>query len=85
MTGVQTCALPIYLILPLLWYGQAVIGAAAMGAALLERSRSGLGQAVTVSGLHGTAEVAGAVTKTVVPPHPAAARAAKPNTHDTMR
>lgn len=31
------------------------------------------------------AVVAGTVTKVVVPPHPAAARAASPNTHDAMR
>ena len=52
---------PVHLILPLVWYGQAVTGAAAIGAALLERARSGQGQAVTVSGLHGVAEVTGPV------------------------
>jgi hypothetical protein len=31
------------------------------------------------------AEVAGAVTITVVPPHPAAARAANPNAHAAIR
>ncbi len=61
---------PIHLILPLVWYGQAVMGAAAMGAALLERSRSGLGQAVTVSGLHGVAEVTGPVRVLNNPPLP---------------
>ncbi len=61
---------PVHLILPLLWYGQAVVGAAAIGAALLERSRSGLGQAVTVSGLHGVSEVAGAVRVVANPPLP---------------
>ena len=61
---------PIHLILPLLWYGQAVVGAAAMGAALLERSRGGLGQAVTVSGLHGVSEVSGAVRVVANPPLP---------------
>jgi len=50
---------PVHLIQPLLWYGQAVMGAAAIGSALLERSRSGQGQAVTVSGLNGAAEVSG--------------------------
>lgn len=50
---------PVHLIQPLLWYGQAVMGAAAIGSALLERSRSGKGQAVTVSGLNGAAEVSG--------------------------
>jgi crotonobetainyl-CoA:carnitine CoA-transferase CaiB-like acyl-CoA transferase len=61
---------PIHLILPLVWYGQAVMGAAAMGAALLERSRSGLGQAVTVSGLHGVSEVTGPVRVVNNPPLP---------------
>ncbi len=46
---------PVHMVIPYLWYGQAVIGAAAIGAALYERSQSGLGQAVTVSGLHGSA------------------------------
>jgi crotonobetainyl-CoA:carnitine CoA-transferase CaiB-like acyl-CoA transferase len=61
---------PIHLILPLVWYGQAVMGAAAMGAALLERTRSGLGQAVTVSGLHGVSEVTGPVRVLGNPPLP---------------
>ncbi len=61
---------PVHLILPLVWYGQAVTGAAAIGAALLERSRSGLGQAVTVSGLHGVAEVTGPVRVLSDPPLP---------------
>jgi crotonobetainyl-CoA:carnitine CoA-transferase CaiB-like acyl-CoA transferase len=61
---------PVHLILPLLWYGQAVIGAAAIGAALFERSRSGLGQGVTVSGLHGASEVSGAVRVVGNPPLP---------------
>lgn len=51
---------PVHLVLPVLWYAQAVMGAAAIGAALLERSRSGLGQALVVSGLHGAAEASGA-------------------------
>jgi crotonobetainyl-CoA:carnitine CoA-transferase CaiB-like acyl-CoA transferase len=61
---------PIHLVLPLLWYGQGVIGASAIGAALLERSRSGQGQAVTVSGLHGLSEVAGPVRVVAAPPLP---------------
>lgn len=47
---------PIHLILPILWYGQAVMGAAAIGSALLERAKSGRGQGVVVSGLHGASE-----------------------------
>ena len=46
---------PVHMVIPYLWYGQAVVGAGAIGAALYERSQSGLGQAVTVSGLHGAA------------------------------
>ena len=61
---------PIHLILPLVWYGQGVMGAAAISAALYERARSGLGQAVTVSGLHGVAEVTGPVRALASPPLP---------------
>jgi crotonobetainyl-CoA:carnitine CoA-transferase CaiB-like acyl-CoA transferase len=61
---------PIHLILPLIWYGQAVTAAAAIGAALHERFSSGLGQAVTVSGLHGVAEVTGPVRVLDYPPLP---------------
>ena len=61
---------PIHLILPLVWYGQGVMGAAAISAALLERGRSGLGQAVTVSGLHGVSEVTGPVRTLAGPPLP---------------
>jgi crotonobetainyl-CoA:carnitine CoA-transferase CaiB-like acyl-CoA transferase len=49
---------PIHLVLPIAWYSQAVLGAGAIGAALYERTRSGLGQSLTVSGLHGSAEAA---------------------------
>lgn len=49
---------PVHMILPIAWSSQAVLGATAIGAALLERNRSGRGQAVTVSGLHGAAECA---------------------------
>jgi crotonobetainyl-CoA:carnitine CoA-transferase CaiB-like acyl-CoA transferase len=61
---------PIHLILPLVWYGQGVMGAAAISAALYERARSGLGQAVTISGLHGVAEVTGPVRALASPPLP---------------
>ena len=61
---------PIHLILPLVWYGQAVTGAAAIGAALHDRFHSGQGQAVTVSGLHGVAEVTGPVRVLNYPPLP---------------
>jgi crotonobetainyl-CoA:carnitine CoA-transferase CaiB-like acyl-CoA transferase len=61
---------PIHLVLPLLWYGQAVMGAAAIGSALLKRAKDGLGQAVVVSGLHGAAEVSGAPRLAGVPPIP---------------
>ena len=58
---------PVHMILPLGWYGQAVMGASAMGAALYERGASGQGQAVTVSGLHGVSEVGGVVMVLVQP------------------
>jgi crotonobetainyl-CoA:carnitine CoA-transferase CaiB-like acyl-CoA transferase len=61
---------PVHLVLPLLWYGQGVLGASAIGAALLERRRSGKGQAVTVSGLHGVSEVSGPVRVLAQPPLP---------------
>ncbi len=58
---------PVYLIAPVLHYAQATMAAAAAGAALLERSRSGLGQAVTVSGLNAVALVGGA-SGNILPP-----------------
>ncbi len=61
---------PVHLVLPLLWYGQGVMGASAIGAALLERHRSGRGQAVIVSGLHGLSEVSGPVRVLDQPPLP---------------
>jgi crotonobetainyl-CoA:carnitine CoA-transferase CaiB-like acyl-CoA transferase len=50
---------PVYLVMPLLHYLQAALAAAAAGAALFQRSRSGHGQAVTVSGLNAVAMVGG--------------------------
>lgn len=61
---------PIHLILPLCHYGQGVMGAAAIGAALHERHRSGKGQSVIVSGLHGVSEVTGPVRVLSDPPLP---------------
>jgi len=61
---------PVHLVLPSLWYGQGVLGASAIGAALLERSRSGKGQAVVVSGLNGLSEVSGPVRVLGAPPLP---------------
>jgi crotonobetainyl-CoA:carnitine CoA-transferase CaiB-like acyl-CoA transferase len=61
---------PIHLVLPLIWYGQGVLGASAIGAALLERSRSGKGQAVVVSGLNALSEVSGPVRVLAAPPLP---------------
>ncbi|THD63618.1 CoA transferase, partial [Phenylobacterium sp.] len=61
---------PIHLVLPLIWYGQGVLGASAIGAALLERSRSGKGQAVVVSGLNALSEVSGPVRVLEAPPLP---------------
>lgn len=51
---------PVYLVMPVLHYAQATMAAGSAGAALLERGRSGLGQAVTVSGLSAVALVGGA-------------------------
>jgi len=48
---------PVQMVIPIAWYGQAVMGAAAIGAALFERRRSGRGQGLVISGLHGFAEV----------------------------
>ena len=50
---------PVHMILPIIWYAQGVMGAAAIGSALLERVRSGRGQGVVVSGLNGACEAAG--------------------------
>jgi crotonobetainyl-CoA:carnitine CoA-transferase CaiB-like acyl-CoA transferase len=61
---------PVHLILPILWYAQAVMGSAAIGAALIERTRSGLGQAVTISGLHGASEASGVARALAQPPLP---------------
>jgi crotonobetainyl-CoA:carnitine CoA-transferase CaiB-like acyl-CoA transferase len=47
---------PIWYVAPLVQYAQATLAAAAVGAALLERSATGLGQSVVVSGLHAMAE-----------------------------
>ena len=52
---------PIWHVMPMILHGQAVMAAAAVGAALKDRFRTGLGQEVTVSGAHGNAEVAGPV------------------------
>jgi crotonobetainyl-CoA:carnitine CoA-transferase CaiB-like acyl-CoA transferase len=54
---------PIWHVTPIVHYAQAVLGAAAAGAALLARSRSGLGQAVTVSGLQAMGQVACPLTE----------------------
>jgi crotonobetainyl-CoA:carnitine CoA-transferase CaiB-like acyl-CoA transferase len=48
---------PVHLVTPQAYYGQANLLAAAIGAALFDRERSGVGRAVTVTGLHGAAEV----------------------------
>jgi crotonobetainyl-CoA:carnitine CoA-transferase CaiB-like acyl-CoA transferase len=48
---------PTYLITPQVSYGHATVGAGVLASALYERSRSGMGQEVVVSGLHGIAAV----------------------------
>jgi len=52
---------PIWHVMPMVLHGQAVMAAAAVGAALKDRFRTGLGQGVTVSGAHANAEIAGPV------------------------
>jgi crotonobetainyl-CoA:carnitine CoA-transferase CaiB-like acyl-CoA transferase len=61
---------PAHLVLPGAWYGQALMAATAIGAALFERSRSGRGQGLVVSGLHGFAQVGGPVRVLNLPPLP---------------
>ena len=50
---------PIWHVTPMVLHGQAVMAASAAAAALKDRFRTGLGQAVIVSGAHGNAEIAG--------------------------
>lgn len=52
---------PVWHVAPLIHYGQAVVAAGAVGAALLARETSGRGQAVVVSGLHAMSQVAGSI------------------------
>jgi crotonobetainyl-CoA:carnitine CoA-transferase CaiB-like acyl-CoA transferase len=52
---------PIWHVTPVILHGQAVMAAAAAGAALKDRFRTGLGRNVVVSGAHGAAEIAGAL------------------------
>ncbi|MEW5687594.1 MAG: CoA transferase [Pseudomonadota bacterium] len=61
---------PIHLVIPIAWYAQAVLGAGAIGAALFERHRSGRGQALAVSGLHGSAQAAPPASIVDEPPLP---------------
>ncbi|WP_337185400.1 CoA transferase [Phenylobacterium sp.] len=61
---------PVHLTLPIAWYAQAVLGAGAIGAALFERTRSGRGQGLVVTGLHGAAEAAPPSKVFVEPPLP---------------
>jgi crotonobetainyl-CoA:carnitine CoA-transferase CaiB-like acyl-CoA transferase len=61
---------PVHLILPVLWYAQAVMGSAAIGSALYERGRSGRGQALVVSGIHGASESSGGARALNQPPLP---------------
>ena len=48
---------PTYLVTPQASYGQAMLGAGVLGAALYERSKSGQGQEIVVSGLHSVSAV----------------------------
>ncbi len=51
---------PVHLVTPQAFNGQAAMGAASSAAALYERRKSGAGQAIVVSGLHGMAQMNGA-------------------------
>lgn len=48
---------PTYLVTPQVSYGQGMLGAGALASALLVRQQTGLGQSMTVSGMHGLAAV----------------------------
>ncbi len=48
---------PVHLVTPQVSYGHAIAAAGAIGAAIFERRRSGLGQALLCSGVHGVAAV----------------------------
>ena len=50
---------PIWHVMPMVHHGQGAMAAAAIGAALIDRRRTGSGQSVIVSGAHGNAEIAG--------------------------
>jgi crotonobetainyl-CoA:carnitine CoA-transferase CaiB-like acyl-CoA transferase len=50
---------PVWHVMSMVLHGQAVMAAAAAAAALFERSRTGLGQGVVVSGAHANAQIAG--------------------------
>jgi crotonobetainyl-CoA:carnitine CoA-transferase CaiB-like acyl-CoA transferase len=56
-TQASYAGVPVHLVSPQAYYGQANCLAVAIGAALYERVRSGRGQALVVSGLHGAAQV----------------------------
>jgi crotonobetainyl-CoA:carnitine CoA-transferase CaiB-like acyl-CoA transferase len=49
---------PVWHVTPLVQYAQATLGAGAAAAALLERTRTGAGRAVSVSGFHALSQVA---------------------------
>ncbi|HZZ34077.1 MAG TPA: CoA transferase, partial [Caulobacteraceae bacterium] len=58
---------PVWHVAPIVHYGQATMAAGAAGAALLQRGKTGLGQAVTVSGLHAMSEISGPISLIDVP------------------
>jgi crotonobetainyl-CoA:carnitine CoA-transferase CaiB-like acyl-CoA transferase len=47
------CDAPVHLVTPQVSYGHGILAAGAIGAAIFERQRSGLGQSVLCSGVHG--------------------------------
>jgi crotonobetainyl-CoA:carnitine CoA-transferase CaiB-like acyl-CoA transferase len=63
---------PVHLVSPQLLYDQAIWAAAAAVAALVERERSGLGQVVTVGGVHGALVAMALTVDPAQPQRPAA-------------
>lgn len=63
---------PIHLVTPQVSYGHGMLAAGALAAGLFERSRSGQGQALVVSGLHAMAalQASGTTDAELVPPYP---------------
>jgi len=73
---------PVYLVSPQASYGQGMLAAGAISAALLERARTGAGESVVVSGLNGVAAVHSGITirwAETMDRHTGSSRGAVPN------